>query len=385
MRFAALTMPTITKMVFATVLIGAPFAAPQNAAAQGSQPQPYSSQDPQNYGNPASQSYYGGQGQSYPQQQQGYADQSNGYPQNSYDQAQYGGPQQGQQQIYQAPPPLPAYDQPEAPGDGYIWTPGYWAYGPGGYYWVAGQWVEPPYEEALWTPGYWGFGYGGGYFWNRGYWGPAIGFYGGINYGFGYFGTGFYGGYWRDRHFFYNREYAHVGFSSRYVYNQRFNNVNGIRPGGQSFTTHVEVGNQFRGGSYNQNRGNFGGGQAQTFRGGQPGLGASSMTQRGYQPQATTGRPGYQPQTTTGRPGYSYAGPSNGFGGGNRGYTQPQQQQAPQQLSQPQSGSSRPAPPQSFRQSAPTHQHFSAPSGNGGFHGGGGGGGGSTHGGGGHR
>src|SRR4051812_48863973 len=25
-----------------------------------------------------------------------------------------------------APPPLPEYDQPEAPGDGYLWTPGYW-------------------------------------------------------------------------------------------------------------------------------------------------------------------------------------------------------------------------------------------------------------------
>ncbi len=31
-----------------------------------------------------------------------------------------------------APPPIPDYDQPEAPGDGYMWTPGYWAYGPGG-------------------------------------------------------------------------------------------------------------------------------------------------------------------------------------------------------------------------------------------------------------
>ena len=26
----------------------------------------------------------------------------------------------------QAPPPLPDYDQPQAPGDGYLWTPGYW-------------------------------------------------------------------------------------------------------------------------------------------------------------------------------------------------------------------------------------------------------------------
>src|SRR5581483_1452984 len=26
------------------------------------------------------------------------------------------------------PPPLPDYEQPPAPGDDYIWTPGYWAY-----------------------------------------------------------------------------------------------------------------------------------------------------------------------------------------------------------------------------------------------------------------
>ena len=28
-----------------------------------------------------------------------------------------------------APPELPVYDQPACPGDGYIWTPGYWAWG----------------------------------------------------------------------------------------------------------------------------------------------------------------------------------------------------------------------------------------------------------------
>ena len=25
-----------------------------------------------------------------------------------------------------APPPLPVYEQPICPGEGYIWTPGYW-------------------------------------------------------------------------------------------------------------------------------------------------------------------------------------------------------------------------------------------------------------------
>ncbi len=27
-----------------------------------------------------------------------------------------------------APPELPVYEQPLCPGDGYIWTPGYWAW-----------------------------------------------------------------------------------------------------------------------------------------------------------------------------------------------------------------------------------------------------------------
>ena len=42
-----------------------------------------------------------------------------------------------------APPELPAYEQPMCPGDGYIWTPGYWAW-ENEYYWVPGTWVMPP-------------------------------------------------------------------------------------------------------------------------------------------------------------------------------------------------------------------------------------------------
>jgi hypothetical protein len=102
-----------------------------------------------------------------------------------------------------APPALPVYAQPPIPGDGYIWTPGYWAYGPDGYYWVPGVWVQPPTVGVLWTPGYWGF-VGGVYRWNAGYWGPHIGFYGGVNYGFGYVGHGYEGGYWNGGNFMYN-------------------------------------------------------------------------------------------------------------------------------------------------------------------------------------
>src|ERR1700749_2365648 len=56
-----------------------------------------------------------------------------------------------------APPEIPVYEQPECPGDGYLWTPGYWAYGDDGYYWVPGAWVPAPEPGFLWTPPYWGF------------------------------------------------------------------------------------------------------------------------------------------------------------------------------------------------------------------------------------
>ncbi len=102
-----------------------------------------------------------------------------------------------------APPPLLVYQQPMCPGPGMIWTPGYWAYGPYGYYWVPGAWVPAPFVGALWTPGYWGWN-GGFYYWHPGYWGYNVGYYGGINYGFGYFGIGFVGGRWHDRDFEYN-------------------------------------------------------------------------------------------------------------------------------------------------------------------------------------
>ena len=107
------------------------------------------------------------------------------------------------------PPALPVYAQPPAPGDGYLWTPGYWAYGPAGYYWVPGVWVRPPRVGVLWTPGYWGFA-GGFYGWHAGYWGPHVGFYGGINYGFGYGGVGFIGGRWDGGRFLYNTAVVRV-------------------------------------------------------------------------------------------------------------------------------------------------------------------------------
>jgi len=115
-----------------------------------------------------------------------------------------------------APPALPVYSQPLCPGDGYIWTPGYWAYGPGGYYWVPGVWVQPPMVGYLWTPGYWGWG-GSAYIFHAGYWGPHVGFYGGVNYGFGYTGRGYEGGYWNHGVFAYNRSVNNIDV--RHVHN----------------------------------------------------------------------------------------------------------------------------------------------------------------------
>src|SRR5665213_3666759 len=109
-----------------------------------------------------------------------------------------------------APPMLPIYVQPPLPQEGYIWTPGYWAYADGGYFWVPGTWVEPPQIGYLWTPGYWGWS-GRFYRWNAGYWGPHVGFYGGINYGFGYGGRGYDGGHWDNDRFSYNRAANNFG------------------------------------------------------------------------------------------------------------------------------------------------------------------------------
>jgi hypothetical protein len=137
------------------------------------------------------------------------------------------------------PPPLPTYQQPEAPAPNYLWTPGYWGYSPVGYYWVPGAWVFAPYPGALWTPAYWGF-FGNRYRFYRGYWGPHIGFYGGINYGFGYTGSGYHGGYWNGNNFYYNRAVNRVNvtrvtnvYNRTVVVNNNYNRVsyNGGRGG----------------------------------------------------------------------------------------------------------------------------------------------------------
>ena len=123
--------------------------------------------------------------------------------------------------IHIGPPALPVYVQPPCPAEGYIWTPGYWAYNYdyNDYYWVPGTWVLAPQPGFLWTPGWWGWS-GVAFIFHEGYWGPRVGFYGGINYGFGYFGNGYEGGRWDHDRFSYNRSVNNINVTNIHnVYN----------------------------------------------------------------------------------------------------------------------------------------------------------------------
>jgi WXXGXW repeat (2 copies) len=149
-----------------------------------------------------------------------------------------------------APPAIPVYTQPPCPAPNYIWQPGYWAWGAGGYYWVPGTWVLAPSVGMLWTPGYWGWG-SGAYYWHPGYWGRTVGFYGGINYGFGYFGTGYVGGRWYGGTFRYNTAVTNVNrtvIHNTYVdktvvnnYNHSRTSYNGGHGGVQARPTQAQV------------------------------------------------------------------------------------------------------------------------------------------------
>ena len=138
-----------------------------------------------------------------------------------------------------APPPIPVVVQPFCPAPGYIWVPGYWAYGDFGYYWVPGAWVLPPRVGLLWTPGYWGYS-GRSYAFHEGYWGPSVGFYGGINYGYGYYGSGYYGGQWVGSTFQYNTAASRINTNvihNTYTNREVVRNATGTRasfngPGG---------------------------------------------------------------------------------------------------------------------------------------------------------
>jgi WXXGXW repeat (2 copies) len=276
------------------------------------------------------------------------------------------------------PPVLPVYEQPPCPEPGLMWTPGYWAYGDDGYFWVPGAWVAAPYEGALWTPPYWGWS-GGLYVFHGGYWGPHVGYYGGVNYGFGYMGIGFAGGEWRGGIFAYNRAVVRIGDGPRWggnrVYEDRrvverttiINNTHISYNGGPGGIRHDPSGEE-RAAMHEQH------------------VGATSMQQQhmqaarsdrtfyaknnGGHPQTLAaarplGSANHVSQGGAARPQFQNAPNNNNRGAyNNQSRQQPQQQsrqpqyQQPQQRQQPQSqprSESRPAP-QPRNESRPTPQ-----------------------------
>ena len=149
-----------------------------------------------------------------------------------------------------APPPLPSYEQPPLPGEGFIWVPGYWAWDQpqADYFWVPATWVQAPEPNLLWTPAYWGWN-DGSYVFYAGYWAPQVGFYGGINYGYGYEGAGYEGGRWQHGAFFYNSAVNNIGsvkvtnvYNETIVVNNTSNNVsyNGGKGGAEARATPQE-------------------------------------------------------------------------------------------------------------------------------------------------
>ena len=131
-----------------------------------------------------------------------------------------------QEQASEPPPPLPVYEQPPCPEEGYIWTPGQWRWGAEGYFWVPGTWVAPPQVGMLWTPGFWALA-GAVYVFHAGHWGNHVGYYGGINYGGGYGGSGYAGGRWSNNRFQYNTAISNVNVTNVHnTYNETVvNNV----------------------------------------------------------------------------------------------------------------------------------------------------------------
>jgi WXXGXW repeat (2 copies) len=77
--------------------------------------------------------------------------------------------------VVQQPPPAPPPAQtevvPVAPGTGYVWVPGYWAWrGPRrGYVWVPGTYAVPAQPSYHWVPGHWA-PRPGGWVWIEGHW-----------------------------------------------------------------------------------------------------------------------------------------------------------------------------------------------------------------------
>jgi hypothetical protein len=53
------------------------------------------------------------------------------------------------------PPPVRVEGRGVAPGAGFVWVDGFWAFRGGAYAWDPGHWVRPPRPRAVWVPGRW--------------------------------------------------------------------------------------------------------------------------------------------------------------------------------------------------------------------------------------
>jgi hypothetical protein len=54
--------------------------------------------------------------------------------------------------VVQTAPPAPrVVERVPAPGEGYVYTNGYWDYADSGWTWVDGRWVRPPSTDVTWV------------------------------------------------------------------------------------------------------------------------------------------------------------------------------------------------------------------------------------------
>jgi hypothetical protein len=68
-----------------------------------------------------------------------------------------------------APPPVRVEVYGVAPGPGYYWIAGYWAWGGTEYFWTPGRWVLPPRGYARYEAGRWQR-HGSRWYWREGKW-----------------------------------------------------------------------------------------------------------------------------------------------------------------------------------------------------------------------
>jgi hypothetical protein len=75
----------------------------------------------------------------------------------------------GAEVVVRRPPPRRVEVRGVAPGRGYVWIDGHYAWQGGDYVWIAGRWDSPPSPRQHWVAGRWVHSRGGWY-WQEGHW-----------------------------------------------------------------------------------------------------------------------------------------------------------------------------------------------------------------------